>query len=180
MAKQKWRSTTILCVRHAGKVAMAGDGQVTLGDTVIKQNAVKVRRLRKGTVLAGFAGSAADAFALLERFEAKLEESGGDIVRASTVLAKDWRTDKILRQLQAQLVVANRENTLILSGEGNVLEPSDQVAAIGSGAPYAKAAALAFIQSKAPFSAGEIAEKALKIASEICIYTNSQILLEEL
>jgi ATP-dependent HslUV protease subunit HslV len=180
MSKNKWRSTTIICVRRGEKVAMAGDGQVTFGETVMKDNALKIRRLAKGSVLAGFAGSAADAFALLEKFEIKLEEYSGDIIRAATQLAKDWRTDKILRQLEALLVVANSKTTLIISGNGNVIEPEDEIASIGSGAAYARAAAMAFLKSVPSMLPADIAKESLHIASKICIYTNSNIILEEL
>ena len=180
MKKSVWRSTTIICVRKDGKTAIAGDGQVTFGETVIKENALKIRRLMKGSVLTGFAGSAADAFALLEKFEIKLEEYSGDLIRASVQLAKDWRLDKMLRQLEAMLIVADKKSTLIISGNGNVLEPEDNVASVGSGAPYAKAAALALLRFKPEFTARQIAEESLKIASEICIYTNNHIVVEEL
>ncbi|HAX36565.1 MAG: HslU--HslV peptidase proteolytic subunit [Spirochaetes bacterium GWF1_49_6] len=180
MAGAKWRSTTIIAVRRDGKVAMAGDGQVTFGETVIKDSANKIRTLRKGSVIAGFAGSAADAFALLEKFEGKLEEYSGDLVRASVQLAKEWRTDKILRQLEAMIVVADKKSTLVISGNGNVLEPENDVAAIGSGGQYARAAALALMRSGVKLSAMDIARDSLKIASEICIYTNSNIQVEEI
>lgn len=178
--KPLWHSTTILCVRKENEVAVAGDGQVTFGETVIKSNAVKIRRLFKDSVLAGFAGSAADAFALLERFEIKLEEFSGDLLRSSVSLAKDWRLDKSLRQLEAMLVVANHKNTFIISGEGNIIEPEEQVASIGSGGAYARSAALAFIQAKPEMPAKEVAMESLKIASRICIYTNSNISVETL
>ncbi len=180
MSKAKWRSTTILCVRNQGSVALAGDGQVTLGNTVMKTGAKKVRKLYKNTVLSGFAGSAADAFALLERFEVKLEEYSGDLMRASVLLAKDWRLDKALRQLDAVLLVADTQRTLLISGTGNVIEPDDQVAAIGSGGSYALAAARAFLKANPEMSATEIAKESLLIASEICIYTNNQISVQTL
>ncbi len=173
-----WHSTTIVCVRKDGQVAMAGDGQVTFGDTVIKSNAVKVRKLYKNSVLSGFAGSAADSFALLERFEIKLEEFSGDLLRASVTLAKDWRLDKALRQLNAMLLVADKEKTLIISGDGNILEPEDSIVAIGSGSGFAKAAGLALLSSESKLTAKDIAIKSLEIASKICIYTNSNITVE--
>ncbi len=175
-----WRSTTVLCARIAGRVAMAGDGQVSLGDTIIKSNAVKIRRLYNDKVLAGFAGSAADAFALLEKFERQLEQYNGDIQRASVELAKLWRTDKILRELQAMLLTADMDHTLIISGNGNVLEPEDDVASIGSGSSYARAAALAYLDSGNNLTARELVERSLRIAGRICVYTNDQISIEEL
>ena len=180
MDNHQWRSTTVLCVKKGNKVAMAGDGQVTLGETVVKGNARKIRRLHNGKVLSGFAGSAADAFALLDKFENKLEQYRGDIMRASVEMAKEWRTDKILRELQAMLLVANTEHILVISGNGNVLEPENNISSIGSGSPYARAAALAFFEADTDMSAREIAEKSLHIASQICIYTNSHIQVEEL
>lgn len=173
-----WHSTTIVCVRKNGEVAMAGDGQVTFGDTVIKSNATKVRKLYKNSVLSGFAGSAADSFALLERFEVKLEEFSGDLLRASVTLAKDWRLDKALRQLNAMLIVADKSKTFIISGDGNILEPEDEIVSIGSGSGFARAAGLAFLESSKNMSAKEIAVKSLEIASKICIYTNSHITVE--
>ncbi len=180
MQNDQWRATTILCVRIADKVAMGGDGQVSLGDTIIKSNALKIRRLFHGQVLAGFAGSAADAFALLEKFELQLEQYSGDIQRAGVELAKLWRTDKMLRQLEAMLIAANQEHTLIISGNGNVLEPEDHIASIGSGSPYARAAALAFMESDKKLAPRDVVQKSLDIASRICIYTNSNITIEEL
>lgn len=173
------RGTTIVAVRQGARVAVAGDGQVTMGDTVLKHTAKKVRRLGKGNVLAGFAGSVADAFALFEKFEARLEEHRGNLSRAAVELAKEWRTDRVLRRLEALLVVADRDTLLILSGTGDVIEPDDGIAAVGSGGPYALAAARA-LAKHTPMSAGEIVKEALSIASEICIYTNSQIVVEEL
>ncbi|MFQ6070133.1 MAG: ATP-dependent protease subunit HslV [Candidatus Aminicenantales bacterium] len=173
------RRTTIICVRHKGKIAMAGDGQVTLGETILKQRAKKIRRLYKGKILAGFAGATSDAFALFSRFEAKLEEYHGNLSRAAIELAKDWRMDKALRRLEALLVVADEESTFLLSGNGDVVEPDDGIIAIGSGGPYALAAARALI-SHTGLSAREIALEAMKISSDICVYTNSQILVEEL
>jgi len=178
MAGNLWHSTTVICIRKGQSIAMAGDGQVTLGETIIKDNAVKIRKLFKETVLAGFAGSAADAFALLEKFEIKLEEYAGDIIKASVSLAKDWRLDKYLRQLEAMLIVANKKNTLIISGNGDIIEPEDNIAAIGSGASYARAAALAFLSSNPEMEIKEIAYQSLKIASRICIYTNDSIIVE--
>ena len=173
------RSTTILAVRRGDQVALAGDGQVTVGETVVKHKAVKVRRLAEGTVLAGFAGAAADAFTLFERFEAKLKEYSGNLLRAAVELAKDWRTDKVLRNLNAFLIVADRESTLLVSGDGNVLEPDEGTVAIGSGGPYALAAAKA-LQRHTDLDAPSLAREALNIAQEICIYTNSEIVVETL
>jgi len=158
---------------------MAGDGQVTLGETVIKHRARKVRRLYNEKVLAGFAGSTADAFTLFERFERKLEQYNGNLLRAAVELAKDWRTDKILRRLEALLLVADKERSLIISGTGDVVEPDDGIVGIGSGGPYAEAAARALIKHS-QLSAREIAQEALKIAASLCIYTNEEIVLEEL
>ncbi len=172
-------ATTVLCVRHKGKVAIAGDGQVTMGSTVMKHTAKKVRRLYQDRCLAGFAGATADAFTLFERFEKKLEQYNGNIARASVELAKDWRTDRILRRLEALLIVADTEHTLILSGTGDVVEPDDGVAAIGSGGPYAQAAAQALVKHT-DLSALDIARESMRIASEICIYTNDRIVIEEL
>ena len=173
------RSTTILCIRRDGKVVMAGDGQVTLGQEVLKSSARKLRRLYSDKILAGFAGSTADAFALFSRFEAKLEQFNGNLARAVVELAKEWRTDRVLRHLEALLLVADPANTYIVSGNGDVIEPDSEVAAIGSGGPFAKAAATALIENT-KLGAKEIAEKAMKIAGEICIYTNVTISYEEL
>jgi len=175
----KIHATTILAVRRDGKVAMAGDGQVTLGQTVMKNNACKVRRLMDKKVLCGFAGATADAFTLFDRFEAKLKEYSGDLTRAAVELAKDWRTDRALRRLEAMLLVADVKKTLLISGTGDVIEPAENAIAIGSGGNYAYAAALAYLEGSA-FSAREIAEKSLRIAGTICIYTNDQIVMEEL
>ena len=175
----KIRSTTILSVRRDGKVVVAGDGQVTLGNTVMKANARKVRRMHDGKVIAGFAGSAADGIALFERLEAKLKESSGNLPRAAVELAKEWRSDRVLRRLEAVLIVADSERTLLLTGTGDVIEPEAGVIAIGSGGPYALAAARALIEST-QLSAHDIAERALRIAGEICIYTNAQLTFEEL
>ena len=173
------KSTTVVCIRKEGKVTMAADGQVTLGETVIKQGAKKTRRLYNGQILAGFAGSTADAFALFTRFEAKLEEYHGNLSRAAVELAKDWRTDRALRHLQALLIVADKDTTLLLSGNGDLIEPDDGIAAVGSGGPYAAAAAKALLKHS-NLSAKEIATEALNIAGEICIYTNLCITVEEL
>ncbi|HEU0007307.1 MAG TPA: ATP-dependent protease subunit HslV [Terriglobia bacterium] len=173
------RSTTVICVRKDGKVALAGDGQVTLGETVIKQSARKIRRLYNGQILAGFAGSTADAFALFSRFESKLEEFRGNLSRASVELAKEWRTDRALRHLQALLVVANGESTFLLSGNGDLIEPDDGIASIGSGGPFALAAAKALMKHS-NLSARQIAEEAMLIAGNICIFTNLLITVEEL
>lgn len=173
------RSTTILCVRRAGQVVLAGDGQVTLGDEVLKAGARKLRALYEGGVIAGFAGSTADAFALFSRFEAKLEAYSGNLARSAVELAKDWRTDKSLRHLEALLLVADLKNTFIVSGSGDVIEPDDDVAAIGSGGSYANAAATALLQNT-ELGAKQIAEKAMAIAGRICIYTNDSVSYLEL
>jgi ATP-dependent HslUV protease subunit HslV len=173
------RSTTILAVRHKGGVALGGDGQVTLGNVVVKGDAHKVRRLYDGRVLTGFAGGAADAFALLERFEAKLKDYQGNVVRAATELAKDWRTDRILRRLEAMLVAADRDHLLLLSGTGDVVQPTDGVAGIGSGGAYATAAARALL-AHSSLSAPQVVRTALEIAADLCIYTNRNIVVEEL
>ena len=179
MKNEKFRSTTIIAVRKDGNVAMAGDGQVTLGETVMKPNAKKVRRIYDGKILTGFAGATADAFTLLERFETRVKEYSGDLVRSAVELAKDWRTDKALRNLQALLLVADSEKTLLISGTGDVIEPAEDVLAIGSGGNYAYAAALAYLENGS-LTAREIAEKSLHIAGRICIYTNESITVEEL
>jgi ATP-dependent HslUV protease, peptidase subunit HslV len=173
------RSTTILCVRHQGKVALAGDGQVSFGDQVMKHTARKVRRMHNDTVIAGFAGAAADAFALFAKFEAKLEEFRGNLPRAAVELAKDWRMDRALRQLQALLAVANAEHSLIISGTGDVIEPDDGVIGIGSGGGYAAAAARALVKHST-LSAREIVDEAMRIAAGLCVYTNDRITVEEL
>ncbi len=175
----KVRSTTIICVRHKGKVAVAGDGQVSVDDVVIKQNARKVRWLYGNKVLAGFAGSAADALALFDKFEVKLEQYQGNLQRAAVELAKDWRTDKILRQLQALLAVADHNTSLVISGNGDVLEPDDGLIGIGSGGGYALAAARALV-AHTDLDAVTIARAALEIAADICVYTNRNIVVEEL
>jgi len=179
MEEKKIRSTTVLAVRRNGKVAMAGDGQVTMGETVMKNNARKVRRLWDNKVLCGFAGATADAFTLFDRFEAKLKEYSGDLARAAVELARDWRTDRALRRLEALLLVADINKTLLISGTGDVIEPAEDALAIGSGGNYAYAAALAFLNAS-DLSAREIAERSLAIAGTICIYTNEQITVEEL
>ena len=173
------RSTTVLCVRRDGKVVMAGDGQVTLGESVIKHGAKKIRRLYQDKILAGFAGSTADAFTLFSRFESKLEQYHGNIGRAAVELAKDWRTDKFLRHLEALLLVSDKEATFLLSGQGDVIEPDSGIAAIGSGGPFAQAAAQA-LADHTQLSTREIAEEAMKIAGRMCIYTNDRITIEEL
>ncbi|WKZ34083.1 MAG: ATP-dependent protease subunit HslV [Thermodesulfobacteriota bacterium] len=175
----EFHGTTIIAVRRDGRVAIAGDGQVTLGATVMKKGAVKVRRLLEGKVLAGFAGSTADAMTLFDKFEAKLEAARGNITRAVIELAKDWRTDRILRRLEALLVVADREHTFVISGNGDVIEPEEGIAAIGSGGAFALAAAKMLARHTA-LDARTIAEEALKTAAEICIYTNNNITVEEL
>jgi ATP-dependent HslUV protease subunit HslV len=177
--KARVRSTTILCVRRNGKVIMAGDGQVTLGQEVLKSSAKKLRRIYNDKILAGFAGSTADAFALFARFEAKLEQHHGNLPRAVVELAKEWRTDRVLRHLEALLLVADVDNTYIVSGNGDVIEPDNEVASIGSGGPFAKSAATALIENT-KLGAKEIAERAMKIAGAICIYTNENITFEEL
>ncbi|MGD0417661.1 MAG: ATP-dependent protease subunit HslV [Terriglobales bacterium] len=173
------RSTTVLCVRRDNKVVMAGDGQVTLGESVIKHGAKKIRRLYQDKILAGFAGSTADAFTLFSRFEAKLEQYHGNLGRAAVELAKDWRTDKFLRHLEALLLVSDKETTFLLSGQGDVIEPDTGIAAIGSGGPFAQAAAQA-LADHTQLSPREIAEEAMKIAGRMCIYTNDRITIEEL
>jgi ATP-dependent HslUV protease, peptidase subunit HslV len=177
--KTRIRSTTILCVRRNDKVVMAGDGQVTLGSEVLKASARKLRRLYNSKIIAGFAGSTADAFALFSRFETKLEQHNGNLARSVVELAKDWRTDRILRHLEALLLVADIKDTFLVSGNGDVIEPDDNVASIGSGGPFAKAAATALYENT-DLSARHIAEKAMSIAGKICIYTNESIIYEEL
>lgn len=174
-----FHGTTIVAVHKDGKTVIAGDGQVSMGNTVVKSTARKVRRLHEGEVLCGFAGSTADAFTLSEKFEAKLKEYNGNLVRSAVELAKDWRTDKILRRLEALLLVANKDQVLVISGNGDVIEPDEGVHAIGSGGMYAMSAARALFRHS-DLSAAEIATEALRIAGEICIYTNDSIVLEEL
>ncbi len=175
---EQFRGTTIVSVRRNGEVAIAGDGQVSLGNTIMKGNARKVRQLADGRVIAGFAGGTADAFTLFELFESKLEQYG-NLTRAAIELAKDWRTDRRLRRLEALLCVADQETSLIISGNGDVIEPEDNLMAIGSGGPYAQAAALALLQNT-DLDARTIAEKALQIAGDICVFTNQNIAVEEL
>ncbi|MFZ1701126.1 MAG: ATP-dependent protease subunit HslV [Pyrinomonadaceae bacterium] len=176
---ERIRSTTVILVKHGGKTAMAGDGQVTLGETVIKSTARKVRRVSNGKILAGFAGSTADAFSLLTRFETKLEQFQGQLERSAIELSKDWRTDKYLRNLEALLIVADETDAFLISGKGDVISSDDGLLAVGSGSMYALAAARAMIKHT-ELSAKEIAEEALRIAGEICIYTNSDIVIEEI
>ena len=175
----KTRATTILAVKRGGEVALAGDGQVTVEDTVMKHTAKKVRRIYHDKVLAGFAGATADAFTLFAKFEEKLEQYNGNLLRAAVELAKDWRTDRILRRLEALLIVADQEHSLVISGNGDVIEPDNGVTAIGSGGPYAHAAAKA-LTDFSNLDARAIAEESMKIAASICIYTNDQIIVEEL
>jgi ATP-dependent HslUV protease subunit HslV len=178
-AKARIRSTTVLAVRRDGHVVIAGDGQVTMGQTVVKATARKIRRLADGKVIAGFAGSAADGITLFEKFEAKLKDGSGNLMRAAVELAKDWRTDRAMRRLEALLIVADRERTFILSGTGDVIEPDSHIAAVGSGGPFALAAARALLENTT-LSAHEIADRAMRIAGDICIYTNDQRVFEEL
>ena len=177
--KERIRSTTVLCVRRDGKVVMAADGQVTMGQEVVKSSARKLRRLYKEKILAGFAGSTADAFSLFARFETKLEQHNGNLQRSVIELAKDWRTDRVLRHLEALLLVADDKSTYIVSGNGDVIEPDDHIASIGSGGPFAKAAARALMENT-DLPARVIVEKAMGIAGDICIYTNHSLTLEEL
>ncbi len=177
--RDAFHSTTVLAVRHGGKTAMAGDGQVTFGNTVVKQQARKIRHLYGDRILAGFAGSAADSFALFSRFESKLEQHRGNLERSVVELAKDWRTDRVLRRLEAMLVVVDASSTFLLSGTGDVIEPDDGIVAIGSGGPYALAAAKA-LSEHSDLDARGIAEQAMRIAADICIYTNASVTIEEL
>ena len=177
--KQKIRSTTVICIRRDNKVVMAGDGQVTLGSEVLKATAKKLRRLYNDKILAGFAGSTADAFALFSRFEAKLEQFNGNLPRSVVELAKEWRTDRVLRHLEALLLVADTKNTYLVSGNGDVIEPDEGISAIGSGGPFAMSAALALLRNT-KLSARRIAEEAMAIAGKICIYTNDTVTYEEL
>ena len=176
---QQFDGTTIVSVRRNGSVAVGGDGQVTLGNTIMKGNARKVRRLADGRVLAGFAGGTADAFTLFERFEAKLEKHQGHLMRSAVELAKDWRTDRMLRRLEAMLSVADREHSLVITGQGDVLEPEHGIVAIGSGGPYAQSAARALLENS-ELGARDIVEKSLSIAADLCIYTNHQRVIEVL
>ena len=179
MEFEKIRSTTVIAVKRNGHVAMAGDGQVTMGNTVMKGNARKVRRIYDGKVLTGFAGATADAFTLFDKFEIKLKEYNGDITRSAVELAKQWRTDRTLSKLEALLLVANADKILLISGNGDVIEPEKDVIAIGSGGNYAYAAALAYLETS-DLTAKEIAERSLRIAGQICIYTNDQVRVEEI
>jgi len=174
-----FRGTTILALRHAGKVAVAGDGQVTFGNTVMKRSARKERRIYNGKVIAGFAGASADAFTLFEKFEKQLEQHNGNLRRAAVELAKDWRTDRVLRRLEALLIAADGDTLLVLSGSGDIIEPDDNVIAIGSGGNYALAAARALLDHT-QLDARTIAEEAMRIAAAICVYTNDQLVIEEL
>ena len=178
-SKARIRSTTVLAVRRDGKAVIAGDGQVTMGDTIMKSGARKVRRLYNDKVVAGFAGASADAFALFQRFESKLEQFHGQLNRAAVELAKDWRTDKMMRNLEALLVVSDNQSTLVISGNGDVIEPDDGIVAIGSGGPYALSAARALARHT-NLSARQIAEEAMKVAGEICIYSNLNLVIEEI
>lgn len=179
MSDNPIRSTTIVCVHRDGAVAIAGDGQVSMGNTILKGTARKVRRLYNGEVITGFAGATADAFTLYERFEGKLEQFRGNLLKSAVELAKEWRTNKMLRNLEALLIVANKDETYLITGNGDVIEPETGVIAIGSGGAYAQAAALALMENT-DLKAKEIAERALRIAARICIYTNDEIVLEEL
>jgi len=174
-----FHATTIVAVRHGGRVALGGDGQVTMGDTVVKSKAQKVRKLKDGRVLAGFAGSVADALTLFEKFESKLERHPGNLPRAAVEMAKEWRTDRYLRRLDALLTVADKDHLFVISGDGNVIEPDDDIAAIGSGGPFALAAARA-LKEHSQLSAAEIVRRSLEIAADICIYTNRNITILEL
>jgi ATP-dependent HslUV protease subunit HslV len=177
---EKIHATTIIAVLHNGQIAIGGDGQATMGNYVAKSNVRKIRRLQDGKVLAGFAGSTADAFTLIERFEEKLNTYGGNMKRAAIELAKDWRMDRFLRRLEAMLITANKEEILVLSGTGDVLEPDNHVAAIGSGAMYAQSAALALKKHAAHLTAEEIVRESLNIAADICIYTNHNLVVEKI
>jgi ATP-dependent HslUV protease subunit HslV len=176
----KINSTTILAVSHNGRVSVGGDGQATMGNTIAKSNVRKIRKLQDGKILTGFAGSTADAFTLLDRFDEKLNSYGGNLKRAAIELAKDWRTDRFLRRLEAMLIAASKDEILVLSGTGDVLEPDNQVAAIGSGAMYAQSAALALKKHAPHLSAEEIVRESLNIAADICIYTNHNLVVETL
>ena len=178
-SNNEMHSTTIVCVKRDKHIAIAGDGQVTLGNTVVKGNAMKIRTLYDGKVITGFAGAVADAFTLYERFEKKLVEFSGDLTRASVELASEWRMDKYLRKLEAMIIVANVDKVLLVSGNGEVIEPENEVLAIGSGGDYARSAALALVRNT-KLSAKDVARKALEIAADICIYTNNNIIVEEL
>lgn len=177
--KPKWRSTTVLAVRHQGKVVLGSDGQVTFGNTIMKSDTRKLRRMLDGKVLVGFAGSTADAFALMERFEEKVRDYPGNVARAATELARDWRTDRALRRLEAMMVVADAEITLLLSGQGDVVQPTDGVVGIGSGGPYAASAAKALVRHSS-LSTDQIVQESLQVAADVDIYTNNNIILESL
>ncbi len=179
MSAGTFRATTIVCVRHKGRVALAGDGQVSIGQTIVKAGARKVRKVYHDRVLAGFAGAAADAIALFGKFEAKLEEHRGNLPRAAVELAKEWRTDRILRRLEALLAVADREHSFIISGTGEIIEPDDDIIGIGTGGPFALAAARALV-AHSDLDAKQIVEEAMRIAASICVYTNDRIAVEEL
>ena len=179
MQTEQFHGTTIVCVRRGNQVALGGDGQVTLGNIVVKATATKVRKVYQGKILVGFAGSTADAFSLLDRFEAKLEKHQGNLMRSAVELAKDWRTDRVLRRLEAMLIVADVSNTYIITGAGDVLEPEDHVAAIGSGGSFAQSAALALLQNT-ELTPAEIIKKSLTIAAALCIYTNQNHVIEVL
>jgi ATP-dependent HslUV protease subunit HslV len=176
---KKFHGTTIIAVRRNGKLAMGGDGQVTFGNTIMKAKARKIRKIYDDKIIVGFAGATADAFTLFERFEGKVKEYGGDLRRAAVELAKDWRTDRVLRRLEAMLLVADNKDMLLISGTGDVVDPEEDVIAIGSGGSFAYAAAKAYLESQS-YSARQVVERSLLIASEICIYTNSQLIIEEL
>jgi ATP-dependent HslUV protease subunit HslV len=180
MGKKAWRSTTVVGIRHNGQCAMGADGQVTFGDTIVKASAQKVRRLYSDEVLAGFAGASSDAFTLFERFEAKLEEYNGALVRAAVELAKDWRLDRALRRLEAMLAVMDNEHSLLISGTGDVVEPDDGIVAIGSGGPFAQAAARALIVHAQHLTAQQMVQSAMEIAASLCIYTNDKISIQTL
>ena len=177
---KKIKSTTVLAIKHNGQVAIGADGQATMGNTVAKSHVKKIRKLQDGKIVTGFAGSTADAFTLLERFDEKLNSHGGNMKRAAIELAKDWRTDRYLRKLEAMLIVANKEEILILSGTGDVLEPDDDIAAIGSGSMFAQSAALALKKHAQELSAEEMVRESLNIAADICIYTNHNLIIEKL
>lgn len=179
MGKPIWRATTVLAVRHGGKLVLGADGQVTYGSTIMKSDTKKLRRMLDGSVLVGFAGSTADAFALMERFEEKARDFPGNIARASTELARDWRTDRALRKLEAMMIVADRSLTLLLTGNGDVVQPTDGVVGIGSGGPYATSAAKALVKHST-LPAEQIVRESLKVAAEVDIYTNDNIIVEEL
>jgi len=177
--ENKIKSTTVICIKHKGKIVIGADGQVSFGNTILKHGAKKIRRLYNGKVLAGFAGSTSDAFSLFQRFEGKLEEFNGNLSRSAIELSKEWRTDKILRRLEAMLIVADKEKLFILSGSGDIIEPDEEILAIGSGGPFAQSAAIA-LKRHSELDSREIVEKSLQIAADICIYTNTNFTIEEL